>query len=220
MFREKYNPFKDKRGYLYLRESIYKRDKRTYKRKPSKLGDGKATKERGKYTKKKDTYLGKIIEKELQKVISFQEFLVSTKKIKSNEEFLKYKININFENLLMDFIKYLLTIYEINSEEFFNKEKKKVYQINNGFLSPLTIDWLKRFRIRPNYSRLKELERFQYRCEDIGIFDKDIIGLLFSKLEEDQGLVESEEETQINKEEKLKDFKLKKLKDFIKKSVE
>ena len=70
------------RGYLYLRETIYVRDKRTHKRKPKKLGSGSGYKERGKYSKKKDIYCGKIVECSMKKFINFRDYIK-----KPDEEF-------------------------------------------------------------------------------------------------------------------------------------
>jgi len=101
MFREKYNSLSEKRGYLYIRESVYKRDKRTLKKKPSKLGDGSATKERGKYTIKKDTYCGKINEIQIINILTSRDFLYRRYK---HYKFTAYKINFNFDQRLHEVI--------------------------------------------------------------------------------------------------------------------
>jgi len=228
MLREKYNTLSNKRGYLYLRETIYKRDRRTLKRKPSKLCDGSATKERGKYSIKIDTYCGKIFEKELKYIETFNDYILKkhTNLNKNNLDFdyLKYKLTSSFDKLLDDFIEYLFYIYEIDKNIFYNK-KKITYAINNGYLSKETIFWLRKFRINGNYQNKKEIKRFTYRCNDIGIYDEEIIQTLYLKLVPED----------LAKEKSLKDFKkeldlyksnefsnklqIKKMRDFIKESM-
>ena len=213
MFREKYNSLEEGRGYLYLRETIYKRDGRTYKRKPARLGDGSATKNRGKYSKKKDIYLGKIEELELQKIITFLDFINTEKKI---ENFLEYKLKLSFDSLLDLFIEYLLFIYNLDKEEFEKPKKKKVYHINEGYFSPITIDWLRRFRINGDYTNPNEMYRFANRCKDSAIFDEEVIDSLYTK-------ISPIDETLIAKEEKnaeMKKVKVERYKDFMKQSLE
>lgn len=213
MFREKYNSSSDKRGYLYLRETVYERDGRTYKRKPAKFGDGKATKNRGKYSKKKDTYLGKIEEIQLKKILTFDDYLKNEKNINNIFE---YKLNLNFDSLLDLFIEYLLFIYELEKEEFEKPKKKKVYNINEGYFSPITMDWIRRFRINSNYTNPNEMYRFSNRCKDSGIFDEQVIESLYTKLSPiDEKLLAEEEK---NKE--IKKLKIKNYRDFIKQSIE
>lgn len=213
MFREKYNSSSDKRGYLYLRETVYERDGRTYKRKPAKFGDGKATKNRGKYSKKKDTYLGKIEEIQLKKILTFDDYLKNEKNINNIFE---HKLNLNFDSLLDLFIEYLLFIYELEKEEFEKPKKKKVYNINEGYFSPITIDWIRRFRINSNYTNPNEMYRFSNRCKDSGIFDEQVIESLYTKLSPiDEKLLAEEEK---NKE--IIKLKIKNYRDFIKQSIE
>lgn len=207
MFREKYNSLTQKRGYLYIRESIYVRDKRTIKRIPHKLCDGKATKERGKYSIKKDTYCGKITEIEILHIITFQDYLEQR-----NIEYIKFKINSSFDIILDTFINYLLYIYGLDKEDFFNG-KKRVYAINNGFLSKDTILWFRRFSIRNNYPITKEMERFTFRAEDIGIFDEDIISLMFSKIMPTDNIITEDIEDKQTQSNKLQ---VKNLREFIK----
>lgn len=213
MFREKYNSSSDKRGYLYLRETVYERDGRTYKRKPAKFGDGKATKNRGKYSKKKDTYLGKIEEIQLKKILTFDDYLKNEKNINNIFE---HKLNLNFDSLLDLFIEYLLFIYELEKEEFEKPKKKKVYNINEGYFSPITMDWIRRFRINSNYTNPNEMYRFSNRCKDSGIFDEQVIESLYTKLSPiDEKLLAEEEK---NKE--IQKLKIKNYRDFIKQSIE
>lgn len=202
--------FKEKKGYLYLRETIYERDRRTLKRIPKKNGDGSATKERGKYSKKKDIYCGKIREAEPKHLITFNSYME-----KVHEDFLEYKMNRSFDGIIDDFINYLLYIHEIDKEEFFDKKKKVVYYIGNGFLSKETIDYLKRFNLR-NESE-NELERFSNRCQDIGIYDEDIIGTLYMKLSEQNNIL-SKTEIEVNPKIEKKEYN--KYRDFMKEQYE
>jgi len=174
MFREKLTKNPNERGYLYIRDSYYKRDRRTLKRK--KTGDGTAYKQRGKYSKKKDIYCGRIYEKELIKVITFKEYIES-----HDENFLNIKLESDFEELIDIFVGYLLEIYGIDQEEYLAKQKK-VYAIGNGYLSKDTIKWIKNFNINGNADNPNEMKRFAYRCADVGIFDEDIINILYVKL--------------------------------------
>ncbi|MDA3855732.1 MAG: hypothetical protein PF569_05710 [Candidatus Woesearchaeota archaeon] len=211
MFREKFTNFKQSRGYLYIRESEYVRDKRTLKRKPSKLGDGTATKDRGKYSKKKDIYCGKILEIDIKFVETFKDYIE-----KQDKDYFEYKLNLKYEELIDEFTNYLLYIYDIDKDNFFNG-KKAVYVVGNGYLSRETINWLKRFNIKGNYESSKEIGRFTYRCEDVGIFDEDTINSLYLKLV-----------PQVNKEDMLEEInsiqksntveEYKSYRDFMKKS--
>ncbi len=221
MLREKYNSLTNKRGYLYIRETIYQRDKRTLKKKPSKLGDGSATKNRWKYSLKKDTYCGKIIENiEIKHIITFQEYL---KKIKYGSEqdfdFLEYKIKTDFDKILDDFVNYLIYIHKINDEEF-KTGKKKAYAINNGFLSRETIEWVRRFRINKSPENPREFERFMNRCLASGIFDEEIIETLYLKLIPDKDILKKDKlnEEDLSKNE-IKKIKIRKLRSFIKESI-
>lgn len=210
MLREKYNSFTEKRGYLYLRETIYVRDKRSHKKLPSKLCDGSATKERGKYSQKKDTYCGKIEEIEIKHILTFEDFLKQQK-----QEYTQFKIDSNYDQILDKFVDYLLYIYEIDKELFLSK-KKKVYAINNGYLSKDTVEWLRRFTIRKGYSSQKELERFSFRCEDIGIFDDDIVSIMFSKIMPQESLIHTDIE---DKSKELEKIDVKSLREFIRGSI-
>jgi hypothetical protein len=178
MLWEKKSSLKQKRGYLYIRETIYQRDGRTLKRKAPKLGDGSASKERWKYSKKIDIYCGKIIEDiELKHFISFKEYISQIKQL----EFLEYKTSKVFSELLEDFIEYLLYSHELDKEEFF-EGKKAAYAISSGYLSREGIEFLRRFNVKQNPLLSNEIERFANRCLDIGIYDDEIIMLLYMKL--------------------------------------
>lgn len=208
MLREKYNSLTKKRGYLYLRETVYVRDKRSLKRTPCKLGDGKATKQRGKYSQKIDTYCGKIEEIEIKHIITFQDYLK-----KEKIEYIEFKQISNYDQIIDKFADYLIYIYEIDKELFFSK-KKKVYAINNGYLCTQTIEWLRSFTIRKSYPYEKELQRFSYRCEDTGIFDEDIVSILFSKIMPKDSLMNTDIE---DKSSELPKINVKSLRDFIRK---
>lgn len=209
MFREKLIPGTDKRGYLYIRDSVYERDKRTLKRIPKKFGDGTATKQRGKYSKKKDIYCGKIIEITPFNLISFNEYLENEK-----QDVTLFKISYNFEEILEKYLEYIFYVYEIEKEEFYSN-KKKVYTIGEGYMSPIITNWFKKFEIRGNFHSSKEFKRFYNRCQDVGIFDEEIIQILYLKL-----IPEVEKEDIIKEIEKLKKIKLENVsssfRDFIK----
>lgn len=210
MFREKFTNFKQSRGYLYIRESQYVRDKRTLKRKASKLCDGTATKDRGKYSKKKDIYCGKILEIEIKFVETFRNFIEN-----QDKEYFEYKLNLKYEELIDEFMDYLLYIYDIDKDDFFNG-KKAVYVVGNGYLSRETINWLKRFNIKGDYESSREIGRFTYRCEDVGIFDEETINSLYLKLVPQVNKEDMLEEIKsIQKSNEVKEYKS--YKDFMKK---
>jgi hypothetical protein len=210
MLWEKKTSLSQKRGYLYIRETKYIRDGRTKKRKPPCYGDGSAYKERGKYSVKKDIYCGKITEPpQIKYVISFQEYI---EKIKQ-KEFLIYKIETEFEDIIDDYYEYLLYIYDIDKDDFYSG-KKKAYDLDSGFVSREGISFLKRFKPRKTLLDSKELERFANRSIDCGIFDEDIIALLYVKC------LSKEVQTQFKEEEveeffKQEETKISSLKDFI-----
>lgn len=167
----------EKRGYLYLRETLYVRDKRAYTRKPKKLGSGKAYKERGKYSKKKDYYCGKIEEIFPKKFITFREYLETI-----NLSYLEFKLNSGYFTLLDKFIDYLLIIYDIEPKNF-KLGPKKAYELSTGgYLSREIIDFLKRFIVKKDPTSKKEIERFANRCFDCGIYDNEVIMALYVKI--------------------------------------
>jgi hypothetical protein len=176
MFREKLSKDPTQRGYLYIRDSYYQRDKRTLKRKPAKLSNGLAQKNRGKYSKKKDIYCGKIQETKVKVIESFKQFIQ-----KEQKDYLIYITNCEFEELIDKFVEYILYIYDIDQEEFYN-QKKKAYTIGEGFCSKEIINWLKSFKLGPNYYSYSEIKRFYNRAQDCGIFDEDVINSLYLKL--------------------------------------
>ena len=186
MFREKISKSSG-RGYLYIRESVYIRDKRTLQRKPARLGSGSATLERGKYTKKIDIYCGKIIELKLIKFDTFKEYLTS-----NNLKFLEFLTSSSFEELFNTYIDYLLHIYDLPLSLF--STSKKVYALGSGYLCPKIIDWYLKFEIRGSSDSLKQFRRFYLRSMDIGIHDMEIIESLYLKLSPHLSLDEVKEE--------------------------
>lgn len=209
MFREKLIQNSNERGYLYIRDSIYVRDRRTLKRIPKKLGDGKATKERGKYSKKKDIYCGRIQEVSPKNLISFEEYLQM-----ENIDSTLFKISFDFNEILDKFVKYVLYIYELTIDEFY-KGKKKTFTIGEGFMSPIILDWFSKFEIKGSFHSSREFKRFFNRAQDCGIFDEGIIQILYLKL-----IPEVEKEDLLKEIENLKEIKLEEVssnfKNFIK----
>lgn len=202
LWEKKSLKFHDKRGYLYLRETVYERDKRSHKKKPKKLGDGSAYAQRGKYSKKKDIYCGKIVDVQVKKFLTFEEFITE----KGFEDFLKFKLDVNFDELLGYFVDYLLYIYEIEKDTFENE--KKAYSVASGYLCKPTIDFIRRFNPRGDFDREKEIERFAYRCIDAGVYDEEIIMALYSKLTDNISLMDDKNYDAPRKEEfeKYRDF--------------
>lgn len=165
------------RGYLYIRETIYKRDRRTIKRTPKNKGNGVGLKNRGKFSIKRDIYCGRIVEIQVKHLISFQEYI--------KQDFLEYKLKITFDEMLNDFVNYLLYIYEIPFEDY-NSGKKLAYEIGSGFLCEQTIDYIRKFKTKQDFDSNKEIERFANRCLDAGIYDNEVIMTLYIKLAENQ----------------------------------
>lgn len=199
----------EKRGYLYLRETIYVRDGRTLKRKPKKLGDGSGARNRGKYSVKKDVYCGKIVPCFMKKFLSFKEFLKL-----DDDCFFDYRLNSEFLVILEDFIRYLVFIFEIDETEF--EKKNFAYEIAGGFLCEKTIDFLKRFVVRSGFDERVEIERFANRCLDCGIFDNEVIISLFSKIApEDYKDVRSEIESLRRDEEGVSSVEFDRFSDFL-----
>jgi hypothetical protein len=195
LWEKKNTKMPEKRGYLYLRETVYVRDGRTLKRKPKKLGDGSGAKNRGKYSVKKDIYCGKIITKKMIKFTSFMNFLNF-----DSDKYLDYRLHEEFGVILNDFISYLLDIFEIDVDDFENK--KLAYEIAGGYLTPITVDFLKRFIVRVGFDEKIEIERFANRCVDCGIFDNDVIIALFTKIAPEE-YTDVREELESLKKEKM-----------------
>ena len=164
----------DETGYLYLRKTVYIRDKRSHKRTPNTRGDRRKTSERGKYSKKRDFYCGKIEDRNPVKLVEFKDYL---KKL----NFEHYKETKDFDTILDDFRDYLLFIHDISKEEY-NSKKKTAYLLAEGFLCKETLDYLREFNLRKGYTTANEFERFYNRAKDASIFDEEIIMTLFLKL--------------------------------------
>ncbi len=212
MFREKLTKNPEERGYLYIRESYYQRDRRTLKKKPFKLCGGTASKERGKYSKKKDIYCGKIYEKDIVIIETFKDYVK-----KDTKDFTKFKINSTFDEITDKFVNYLIYLYGIDKEEY--EQQKKVYAIGDGYLNPKIITWLKSFQIKGDYNSPSEIERFTYRCQDCGIFDEEIINLLYVKIVPEVQRDEIVAEIKLMQKSKNHKLEYKNLYDFLKKSV-
>lgn len=188
----------NKRGYLYIRETYYKRDKRTLKRKIGK-GDGSASKKRGKYSKKKDIYCGKIIEVSTNKLVTFRQY----QKENLSKDFLEYKFDNDFDTILDDFIFYLIFLYDLDKEMIFSEKKIAFALSSGGYLCKPTIDFIRRFSLNGDYTSKIEIERFANRCLDAGIFDEEMIMTLYLKL------LPKEDCSELQKElEELADFKM------------
>lgn len=203
-----------KGGYLYLRETIYVRDKRAYTRKPRKLGSGDAYKNRHKYSLKKDIYCGKIVEIVPKDVILFKTYIEN-----QGLDYTQIKIKSRFDELLHLFVDYLLDIHNLDKTEFY-EGKKIAYLIANGYLSRETIDFIKRFQAKKNPETPKEIQRFAFRCEDAGIYDEDIIMNLYIKIIPTPDVKDMKEEIgELNKK-KLIEKQFENFRDFMRKEYE
>lgn len=192
------------RGYLYLRESVYIRDKRTLQRKPKHLGDGSKHKNRNQYIKKKDTYLGKIIEISPSRYMSFQDYIISH--IQKESDFLYYVLQYSFEEIFYDCISYLEEIYEFDIhiskkdlkllEDKILRLKIKTYALKTGgFFNIILFKRAFEFECRKENEISKvDFNNFSARCFDCGIVDEYIQIVLYSKLIHTQNLEELEEE--------------------------
>lgn len=208
-----------KNHYLYWRYSVYERDKRTLKRKPKKLGDG--TFNQNKYIKRKDYYLGKLVQLQPpQKIFFFQEFL-KKKNITNLKLFLAEK---NYDEIFNLYVEYIIELHDIDKNELFENNTKIVYETPMGYLSKRLIQWVHSFEFNPRLDPMdeKELDRFAGRCEFIGISDPDVISALYQKIcpeidEEDIRKALQEEIKELEKQ-KLKSMKYEDFKDFLEKS--
>lgn len=198
----------DTSGYLYLRETIYSRDRRTLMRKPKKFGTGKAFRERAKYSSKKDIYCGLIEKPSMVKFMTFKQFVEE----ELHHDFLEFKLDRAFDELIFSFVDYILVSYGLDKEEFFKNSPKKTYYVADGYLSPLIIDFLLRFNLKSQTN--KELERFARRCKDACIFDDEIISALYAKLLPSK--IEALDEDHENMKEKNYDTMM----DFLQQGVE
>lgn len=165
--------------YLYLRYSQYQRDKRTLKRKPRKLGEG--TFDQNKYIKRKDIYLGKLIElPNPQKIFFFREYLEN----KEINNFQKYIHETNYKDLFNKYIEYMIEFYQIDKEELFSSDKHIVFDVAGAYISKRLIEWVNSFEFHQKRDPKdeKELDRFAARCEFIGIIDIEVISALYQKI--------------------------------------
>lgn len=195
------------RGYLYLRVSEYKRDKRTLKRKPRHLGDGSAHKERNKHIVKKDIYLGKIHELTPSSFMSFQDYIIL--QLQKESDYLQYVLHASFEEIVFDFISYLQELYEIpisiSKQELIHSSftevlnhplSKKTFSLKIGGFFNIVL--LKRvFDFSPLHTdeiSNRDFELFSNRCLDTGIFDEYIQMVLYLKLINTNSLDSVEEE--------------------------
>lgn len=183
-----------KRGYLYLRLSQYRRDKRTLKKKAKHLGDGSAYKERNKHIVKKDYYLGRIMEITPNSFLSFQDYIIV--QLQKESDYLNYVLHNSFEEIFFDFVSYLQELYNFsisiskqeikhNSLEFLYLEKKskKTFALKTGgffniILLKRVYDFIpqKRDEITQN-----DFKNFSNRCLDAGIFDDYVQMILYVK---------------------------------------
>lgn len=209
MLWEKKTNLKSKRGYLYLRETVYKRDKRTLLKRAKRFGDGSATENRGRYSVKKDTYCGKIIETKATKLISFNDYIKER-----GIEFLEYKIKSTFDEILMDFVNYIIFVHNIDKKEYENSKKKLAYYVGSGYLCSETVDFVRRFIVKSEPMSSKEIERFANRCLDCGIYDMEIIMTLYVKLIATQKPEEIKKEEEYYKE--IEEAKYGSYEDFMK----
>ncbi len=210
MLWEKKTSIGQKFGYLYLRETIYIRDKRTIRKKRNPLNPAKN--QRAKYSKKKDIYCGKIEEITLKIPISFNEYIEI-----ENKDYLKYKLENSFEDILDDYVNYLLYIHQIEKNLY--ETKKIAFKLANSYLSKETINFIKRFELRGNSNSFREIQRFANRCEDAGIFDLDIIMLLYIKrIPNKKEAIKLKEEIDLLSKEKLQSICSSNLREFIKKN--
>lgn len=182
------------RGYLYLRVSVYSRDKRTLKKKARYLGDGTAYKERNKHISKKDYYLGKIIEIKPNSFLSFQDYIIV--QLQKEEDYLNYILHYSFEDIFFDFISYLQEVYDLSFSNLKSEIKFSSFDLllkqkiskqtlalkTGGFFNILLLkrvfDFIPKRRDEINQIDFKF---FSNRCLDAGIFDEYIQIILYIK---------------------------------------
>lgn len=195
------------RGYLYLRISEYKRDRRTLKRKPRHLGDGSAHKERNKYIVKKDIYLGKIHQLTPSSFMSFQDYIIM--QLQKEKDYLQYVLHTPFEEMVFDFISYLSELYEIplpiSKKEIIHSSfenlltsnfSKKTYALKTGgFFNIILCKRVLDFE--PSQKEIvhtRDFELFSNRCIDAGFFDEYVQMALYLKLLNTKSVDSLEEE--------------------------
>lgn len=174
--------------YLYLREKIYKRDKRTLKRSTNyRQYDGAAYKARGRHSKTVDIkYLGKIYYPGEIDNIDFEEYLEKNKNLSFSE-----LLTQDYDNIVNTYYDYLLSI--IHGE----KSESVHYALNDGILSIYSLDPLLKFefRIGEDYNARTESDRFARMFKRAGFLwaEKDLRSrLLQLKVEESLKKAENE----------------------------
>jgi len=201
--------------YVYLKESVYVRDKRTMTRKPRKLGSGNFN--QNKYVTKKETYIGKLVKIETPKQFYLYETFLLNRDIKDFNKFLE---EIEYDALFDSYLEYLHELYNITKEDF---EKKNIVYYTDSciYFSLKLIDWTKSFKFSPKYHHTdrKEMERFIDRCELIGIIHKQVIMALYEKLcpkrDENEMIAEMQREIDGLDKKKMKKLTVSDIKDFI-----
>ena len=161
--------------------------------------------ERNKHIKKKDTYLGKIIEISPEFYMSFQDYIVDH--LEKSTDFLHYVLGNSFHDIFFDFVSYLQELYDfefsLKKEDIshFSLEKHKQFTTktyalkSGGFFNVLLLNRV--FIFQPQLSdevHYKDFEHFSNRCYDCGIYDDYIQIVLYSKLISAPNLQELEEE--------------------------
>jgi hypothetical protein len=158
-------------GYLYLRKTVYLRPAVTLLDFNGKKGESRET--RGKYSKKRDIYCGKIVQVSMKSFDNFESYIEG-----KGISFLEYKLNATFEQILKDFTHYLCSIHQITLSDIENN----AYVVGSGYLCKETIDFVSEFKPRSIYGNMTDIKNFAFRCEDAGIYDENIIMLLYAKL--------------------------------------
>lgn len=176
--RKRYN-----QEYLYILKKEYIRDKRTTIKKNKHLGDGTRTKERWKYTRNKEIYAGKIVQKKInmERIMTFRDYLKESLAL----DWLSFLATSNFDKLLETYVDYMLWMHEIPKEEF--ETKNLYYEIGSGFLGKKTIDELYNFIRYSEQKNERQMFGFVLRCVDAGIEEKDIVTALFNQVRRANG---------------------------------
>lgn len=201
--------------YVYLKESVYIRDKRTMTRKPRRLGSG--TFNQNKYVKKKETYIGKLVKIDKPEKFYLYEKYLEEKGIIDSD---KHISETEYGELFDSYLGYLNELYEISSEDL---EKTNIVYYTDSciYFSKKLTDWAKSFKFSPKYHHTdkKEMERFIDRCELIGIVHKGVITALYEKLcpkiDEKEMMAEMQNEFEEMDKKKLKKLTVSELRDFI-----
>jgi len=204
-----------KRGnkiYVTLRISKYIRDKRTLKKTPKKLCDGKSLKNKNKYIKKIDIHIGQIkVLPNPNKIYFFEDYL-KLKKI-NKKEFLEKN---NYEKIFETYLEFLFELFEIKKEEVYKEKPLIVFETALGWISSRIIEWVNSFEVHPTqFKSEKEIERFNQRMEFIGITDIEVISKLYMKICPEINYKELKEEIKKLEEMEMKKSDKKSFKEFI-----